>query len=164
MKIVIGIIIAIYVIMCIYSGIADAYNAERWRKDPGYCRYGASFREVARWWRSGKRRWFAWYPVWHHFENPPLGLGRLVWLRWIPESREEHLRRRVGFAIAAALLALALMISGAIGAELPCPPRYYFCFEVKAAVATWGEQAMREKARKCGWSEARIEAAAKCLN
>jgi hypothetical protein len=32
------------------SYIRDEYDAERWKIDPNYCRYGASFKEVFKWW------------------------------------------------------------------------------------------------------------------
>lgn len=44
--------------MAVYAGIADAYDRERWKTDPDYCRYGASFKEVLvlvwRWHRKRK--------------------------------------------------------------------------------------------------------------
>jgi hypothetical protein len=34
--------------------IRDQYDAERWEIDPDYCRYGASWTEVFKWWRNRK--------------------------------------------------------------------------------------------------------------
>jgi hypothetical protein len=33
-----------------YSAVADAYDAERWKTDPDYRRYGAPMRDVLTWW------------------------------------------------------------------------------------------------------------------
>ena len=35
------------------------------------------------------QRKFAWRPIWLHVEQPPLRLGRMVWLRWY-ECRAEY--------------------------------------------------------------------------
>jgi hypothetical protein len=40
-----------------YSAVADAYDAERWKTDPDYCRYGAPMRDVLTWW------WRRWSPA-----------------------------------------------------------------------------------------------------
>jgi hypothetical protein len=63
-----------------------------------------------------------------------------------------------------AALAVALLwpLSGHAG-ELPCPPKRYLCIEVRLAAAAWGEQALRDKAKKCGWSDRKIDEASKCL-
>lgn len=60
-------------------------------------------------------------------------------------------------------LALLLLTMPVHAGELPCPPKRYFCWEVKAAVNLFGEQALVEKARSCGWPESRIAIARRCL-
>lgn len=60
-------------------------------------------------------------------------------------------------------LAILLLLSiPAHAAELPCPKRYA-CWEVRLAVHLAGEQAVRAKAKQCGWSDRKIEEASKCL-
>ena len=41
---------ALLLLMVGYASIADAYDAERWKTDPDYCRYAGSFRQVMTWW------------------------------------------------------------------------------------------------------------------
>lgn len=48
-------------------------------------------------------------------------------------------------------------------AELPCPSKHYFCWQVKLAVSTFGEPAVRAKAKQCGWTDKKIADAEKCL-
>jgi hypothetical protein len=62
------------------------------------------------------------------------------------------------FIVVAALLCSA----PAPAADLPCPKRY-FCWQVRAAVASFGEAATEAHVRACGWSDARIEEARRCL-
>jgi len=62
-----------------------------------------------------------------------------------------------------ALAILALISSEARAVDYPCPPKRYFCWQVKGAVNLFGEQAVLTKARTCGWSEAKIEIARRCL-
>lgn len=74
------------------------------------------------------QRCFAWRPRWIHFESPPLGLGRVVWLRWY-ERRVEYrvpaydierdlacrmwvIRISAAAAAAAVLLLLGLLLTG----------------------------------------------------
>jgi hypothetical protein len=85
-------------------------------------------------------------------------------------SEQDELDRRrraihVAAAIAfAALLVLAsLMLSGAKAYDLPCPPRRYSCWQVRLAVNSFGEVATANHARVCGWSEAKIAEARRCL-
>jgi hypothetical protein len=137
--------------------------------------------------------WFAWYPMWLHFEKPALGLGRLVWLRFVerrmapdrrPKNHATHLEYRLprvipeqrrrdrylviilfatGVASASLLFLPGLMLSGAHAADLRCPPKHTACWQVRLAVETFGEPAMVARVKACGWSEARIEEARKCL-
>lgn len=34
----------------LFGSVRDEYDVERWKIDPNYCRYGASFKEVFKWW------------------------------------------------------------------------------------------------------------------
>jgi hypothetical protein len=52
---------------------------------------------------------------------------------------------------------------GARAADLPCPPRHYACWQVRLAVNDFGEPATVAQVKACGWSEARIAEARKCL-
>jgi hypothetical protein len=65
----------------------------------------------------------------------------------------------------AGLIALFVILSAAIAhaADAPCPPKRYYCWEVKLAVSTFGEQATIAKARQCGWPSWKIEEAKRCL-
>lgn len=47
--------LAIFALMCFWASIADAYDAERFQRDPDYCRYGASPRVVMAWWWNKRR-------------------------------------------------------------------------------------------------------------
>jgi hypothetical protein len=68
-----------------------------------------------------------------------------------------------------ALIALALVLwmglclGTAFAAEPPCPPKRYYCWQVKLAVEMFGAPAVRDKARKCGWPEWKIAEAERCL-
>jgi hypothetical protein len=53
--IVLATIAAAFLTMVWYSTVADAYDAERWKTDPDYCRYGAPMRDVLTWWWRMKR-------------------------------------------------------------------------------------------------------------
>lgn len=83
------------------------------------------------------------------------------------QAQLDRALRVIRFASCVAIIAfialVCLLVSGARASELPCPPKHYFCWEVKAAVAAIDAQEAREHAKKCGWSEARIAAAEKCL-
>jgi hypothetical protein len=84
-----------------------------------------------------------------------------------PEQDELDRRLRViRFATAvaiAALLLAGLLLSGAHAADLPCPPKRYACWQVRLAVDTFGEAATVAHVKACGWSEAKIAEARKCL-
>lgn len=60
---------------------------------------------------------------------------------------------------AAVIVAIAMT---AAGAEQVCPKRLA-CWQVRAAVATFGEAASEAHIRACGWSESKIAEARKCL-
>jgi hypothetical protein len=96
-----------------------------------------------------------WRPMWLHFEKPPIGLGRFVWLRWIerkieyrlpPVSAEQdELDRRLriircatGVAFAALLLLAGLLLSGARAADLRCPPTTRLTVAARYWVRTGG--------------------------
>lgn len=57
---------------------------------------------------------------------------------------------------------LVLLMSSAALAQ-PCPPKRYFCWQVRLAAASFGLWAIEANARACGWSEAEIDRARKCL-
>lgn len=66
----------------------------------------------------------------------------------------------------AVMSALALLIcctGAAWAAEQVCSPKRFYCWQVVAASKLIGEVALRERAKACGWSDAKIEAAARCL-
>lgn len=87
-----------------------------------------------------------------------LGLWGVAWVLW------DTLARVPGYMLGAGVFLLIIgTATEAPAAEPPCPPKRFYCWEVKAAVAVWGEQAMRARAKACGWPESKIEAAAKCL-
>ncbi len=55
--ILIAALVSLYLAMVFSAYARDAYDAERWKTDPGYCRYGAPFGEVlVWWWRSRSRK------------------------------------------------------------------------------------------------------------
>jgi hypothetical protein len=66
-------------------------------------------------------------------------------------------------ACSAVLVLASLMLSGAKAGDLPCPPKRYSCWRVRLAVNSFGEVATADHARTCGWSEAKIAEARKCL-
>jgi len=69
--------------------------------------------------------------------------------------------------LAAGIIAALVLIAaaGAAGAaELVCPPKRYFCWEVRAAAASFGERALEARARACGWSDLQIAIARRCLS
>jgi hypothetical protein len=69
------------------------------------------------------------------------------------------MRRALVFALALGCASPALR-----AAELPpCPPRHVACWQVRLAVSRYGEAAAAAHARTCGWSEAKIAEARKCL-
>lgn len=51
-------------------------------------------------------------------------------------------------------IALAMMV---------CPPKHYFCWQVKMAVDSVGLDALEARARACKWSELQIKIAKRCL-
>ena len=85
-------------------------------------------------------------------------------------SEQDELDRRRGIihvaaaiAFAALLVPASLMLSGAKAGDLPCPPKRYSCWQVRLAVNSLGEVATANHARACGWSEAKIAEARRCL-
>lgn len=69
------------------------------------------------------------------------------------------------FLVAGILYALVAIIgaSVAFAADFPCPPKRYYCWEVKLAISYFGEPAVVGKARQCGWPEWKINEARRCL-
>lgn len=63
--------------------------------------------------------------------------------------------------IAGIIFLLLGMEAGAV--DSPCPPRRYFCWQVVAAANLFGEAALRDKAKRCGWTDIKIAEALKCL-
>jgi hypothetical protein len=85
-------------------------------------------------------------------------------------SEQDELDRRLrgillmtAVALAALLVLAGLMLSGAHAADLPCPPKHPTCWQIRLAVNSFGEPATVNHAKACGWSEARIAEARKCL-
>jgi hypothetical protein len=79
-------------------------------------------------------------------------------------------RRATGFLILTAFaifsliaVLIILMTRPAWSAELVCPPKRYFCWQVRAAAASFGEMVLESRARACGWTESQIAAARRCL-
>jgi hypothetical protein len=68
-----------------------------------------------------------------------------------------------GVALAALAVLAGLLLSGARAADLPCPPKHTACRQVRLAADTFAEAAAVAHARACGWSDARIAEARKCL-
>lgn len=64
----------------------------------------------------------------------------------------------------AGVAAAVIMVTAvtAAGAEPACPKNLK-CWQVRAAVATFGEPAAESHVRACGWSDAKIAEARKCL-
>ncbi len=54
--ILIATILALYLTTIYWTGVRDAYDRDRRKTDPLYCRYSASFKEVLVWWRHRKRK------------------------------------------------------------------------------------------------------------
>lgn len=80
-----------------------------------------------------------------------------------PESTRAFVMSAVLFAIIMAWVgACVVTVRVAFGAELPCPPKHYTCGQVRKAIARYGEPAVRDKARSCGWSEEKIAEAERC--
>lgn len=63
------------------------------------------------------------------------------------------------------LLSLAMLIAmTAAAAAYPCPsPKRYYCWQIKAAAAAFGADALEAHARSCGWTELQITVAKRCL-
>jgi hypothetical protein len=66
--------------------------------------------------------------------------------------------RAVGMALALLGAAPALR-----AADLPCPPRQPACWQVRLVIERYGQAAAIAHARACGWTEAKITEARKCL-
>lgn len=64
--------------------------------------------------------------------------------------------------LATLVLALLWPLSGHAD-DLPCPPKYYFCWQAKAVFSKFGTSRVVGKARACGWSKDEIAEAMKCL-
>jgi hypothetical protein len=79
------------------------------------------------------------------------------------DRRRLVIRVAAAAAVAALLVLAGLMLSGARAADLPCPPKHTACWQVRLAVDSFGETATVERAKACGWSEAKIAQARKCL-
>lgn len=62
-----------------------------------------------------------------------------------------------------AAVVLAFLTTLAFANDSVCPPKRYFCWQVKIASATFGEAAVESRARSCGWTEGQIAAARRCL-
>lgn len=68
------------------------------------------------------------------------------------------------FAIFVLTAALILLLTRpAKSAELVCPPKRYFCWQVRAAAVSFGEAALEGRARSCGWSDLQITIARRCI-
>lgn len=76
-------------------------------------------------------------------------------------KQRRSFRARVLLLLICALLGFAI-IGIAHATELACPKRYA-CWQVRLAVSTFGEGAVVDHARACGWSEDRISEARKCM-
>jgi hypothetical protein len=66
-------------------------------------------------------------------------------------------------ADAAMAIALICALPALHAAEGPCPTRHVACWEVRLAVNRYGEDAAAAHAKACGWPEAKIAEARKCL-
>jgi hypothetical protein len=62
-----------------------------------------------------------------------------------------------------AALAVALLwpLSGH-AAELPCPPKHYFCWQAKIIFNKYGVSRVVAKAKACDWTREEIATALKC--
>jgi hypothetical protein len=64
--------------------------------------------------------------------------------------------------VLAAVLLCAL--APPLHADPVCPPKHYACWQARAAFAAFGEMTVLARARACGWTEAKINEAVKCLH
>lgn len=58
-------------------------------------------------------------------------------------------------------VALLLPLSGH-AAELPCPPKHYFCWQANWAFKQYGVSRVVAQAKACGWTRQEIAEALKC--
>jgi hypothetical protein len=63
----------------------------------------------------------------------------------------------------AVALALGCASPALHATEAPCPPKRLACWQVLLVVNRYGEAATAAHARVCGWPEAKIAEARKCL-
>lgn len=60
------------------------------------------------------------------------------------------------------MITLAVLSSAARADDLPCPPKYYFCWQAKIVFSKYGVSRVVAKAKACGWNAAEIAEAVKC--
>jgi hypothetical protein len=68
-------------------------------------------------------------------------------------------------SLVAVLLAMAIVLlaSKARAEGQPCPPKHFYCWQVKLFVDETNKSAALAHVRACGWPEKLIERALKCL-
>lgn len=81
-----------------------------------------------------------------------------------------HMKRRATTSLIVVVLAifvlcalLIILLTRPARATELCPPKHYFCWQVRAAAASFGEAALEARARACGWSELQIAVARRCI-
>jgi hypothetical protein len=62
-----------------------------------------------------------------------------------------------------AMVALVMIASKARAEGHPCPPKHFYCWQVKLFVDETNKSAAVAHVRACGWPEKLIERALKCL-
>lgn len=88
------------------------------------------------------------------------------WLRQFlagQRAKEQRARSLVWGCLPFVVALLILFaISVARAADLPCPPKSYFCWQANMAFNKYGVSRVVAKAKACGWTKEEIAEALKC--
>lgn len=62
------------------------------------------------------------------------------------------------------ILIIAILVCNSAAAfAYPCPPKRFFCWQVRIVAAEFGAGAVENHVRACGWTELQIAIAKRCL-
>jgi hypothetical protein len=68
----------------------------------------------------------------------------------------------IGVPLLFLILLVFAWLTGAKADDLPCPPKYYFCWQAKIVFNKYGTGRVVSKARACGWTREEIGEVLKC--